>query len=62
MLVFLDHDPLMIKVLHVKDKSLVVIISSIMLYIPRIANYSEILTEKEVDFVVIFFVWGEGGV
>ena len=32
-----------------------------MLYIPRIANYSEILTEKGVDFVVIFFVWGGGG-
>ena len=34
-----------------------------MLYIPRIANYSEILTEKGVDFVVIFFLFGgEGGV
>ena len=33
-----------------------------MLYIPRIANDSEILTEKGIDFVVIFFVWGEGGV
>ena len=32
-----------------------------MLYIPRIANYSEILTEKGVDFVVIFFfVWWGG--